>query len=335
MAPKVEIYRDWTEITRAAGDELSRGTRKSLFDRLDWFRLLAEHAPPAGQLLALRADCGEEGAWLFLAVENRCARAFANWYTLRFSATGADEGTLVALARELRRIRPALDRLELYPLAQDDPLPAAFLKAGWITRTTSASTRWHIDTKGMNFDAYWATRGSQLRNTARRKTKAAGLDIQIHRAFDGDAWRDYERVYQASWKPLEGSAAFLRALAEQEGAAGTLRLGIARKDGRPIAAQFWLVENGIATIHKLAYVQEARNLSPGTILSVEMFRHVLDVDKVHEIDFGTGDDGYKADWMERSEPLNRMVAYNPASVHGLTGAARSWASDLVRRVRSQ
>ena len=72
------------------------------------------------------------------------------------------------------------------------------------------------------------------------------------------AWADYEAVYAASWKPEEGSPAFLRALAEQEGAAGTLRLGIARRGGRPVAAQLWTVESGVATIHKLAYVEDER-----------------------------------------------------------------------------
>jgi CelD/BcsL family acetyltransferase involved in cellulose biosynthesis len=186
----------------------------------------------------------------------------------------------------------------------------------------------------MDFDAYWATRGSRLRNTAKRKAKAAALEITIHRRFDAAAWADYEHVYQASWKPAEGSPAFLRALAEQEGDAGTLRLGIAKRDGEPIAAQLWLVENRVATIHKLAYADAARELSPGTLLSVEMFRHALDIDRVRRIDFGTGDDGYKADWMARSEPLMMMQAFNPATLVGLAGAARAGASALVRRLRS-
>ena len=33
------------------------------------------------------------------------------------------------------------------------------------------------------------------------------------------------------------------------------------------------------------------------MLSVEMFRQALDVDKVEVIDYGSGDDSYKRDWM--------------------------------------
>ncbi len=127
----------------------------------------------------------------------------------------------------------------------------------------------------------------------------------------------------------------LKALAEAEGAAGTLRLGIASKDGRPVAAQIWLVEGVEATIHKLAYVEDMKALSPGTVLSVEMFRHAIDVDKVTRIDFGTGDDAYKRDWMERSMPLYRMTAYNPRSLTGLAWLARAKASALVRSLRSR
>src|SRR3712207_9328437 len=61
------------------------------------------------------------------------------------------------------------------------------------------------------------------RNTAERKARAAGLEIAIHSRFDLAAWEDYEAVYAASWKPAEGSPDFLRALAEAEGEAGTLR----------------------------------------------------------------------------------------------------------------
>ena len=53
---------------------------------------------------------------------------------------------------------------------------------------------------------------AQLRNTAKRRAKAAGLDIRIYDRFDESAWADYEEVYRQSWKPEEGSFPFLRAL---------------------------------------------------------------------------------------------------------------------------
>lgn len=330
---KVEPFDDLEAAASAGADTLDGAERRPLFERLSWFRLVADHAPPPGRPLILRARSGDRDCWLFLSVEGDRARAFSNWYSLRFSAANANRDALAAIARFLRAGRPALSRVELSPLEPDDPLPSAFREAGWLTFVVPATVNWQIDTPGMDFERYWADRPSRLRNTVRRKTKAAGLDIAIHDRFDPEAWADYEQVYEASWKPGEGSPAFMRALAEQQGAAGALRLGIARKDGKAIAAQLWLVEDGQATIHKLAYAESLRELSPGTILSVEMFRRALDVDKVRLIDFGTGNDPYKAEWMDKPRTLVRMAAYNPATPAGLIGAARAAASNLVARLR--
>ncbi|MGZ8997855.1 MAG: GNAT family N-acetyltransferase, partial [Allosphingosinicella sp.] len=194
---------------------------------------------------------------------------------------------------------------------------------------------WRIVTEDMDFETFWSQRPGQLRNTVKRRAKASELAIEVHCQFTEETWADYESVYRASWKPEEGSFPFLKALARQEGAAGALRLGIAKKNGVPIAAQLWLVENGEATIHKLAYAEAEKSASPGTLLSVAMFRHVLDEDRVRLIDYGTGDDPYKADWMNERRSLSRLTAYNPRRLTGLAGAARTAGSTLVRRLRSR
>jgi CelD/BcsL family acetyltransferase involved in cellulose biosynthesis len=120
-------------------------------------------------------------------------------------------------------------------------------------------------------------------------------------------------------------------MAQAEGSKGCLRLGLARLDGAVIAAQFWTVNSAIAYIHKLAHREEYRDLSPGTILSEALFRHVIDVDQVTKFDFGTGNDPYKADWMDRSDPLDTIRLYKMNSLTGLIGAARARISALVRR----
>jgi CelD/BcsL family acetyltransferase involved in cellulose biosynthesis len=170
-----------------------------------------------------------------------------------------------------------------------------------------------------------------LRSTLKRKAGKAVFETQIFDRFDDSAWADYEAVYADSWKPEEGSPAFLRAMAEAEGAAGCVRIGICRIDGVAVAAQFWTVENGVAYIHKLAHRISAHELSPGTILSAALFRHVIDVDRVGSIDFGTGNDAYKADWMDASAPLDRVIAYNLRTPAGIFGAAKAKLSGLVRR----
>lgn len=328
MTVNIALFDDLDAVAADAAGALDRAVQPSLFARLSWFRLLADHCPPEGRLTVLRGREGARQAWLFLAVSGARASAYAAWYSLRFDAIG-DSDVMTSLAAELRRRRIA--EVELAPIEDPTPLCDAFRKAGWRVAVTEKTGNWRIATEGMDFDSYWAGRPAQLRNTAKRKAKAAGLDIEIYDRFEEAAWADYEAVYRASWKPEEGSFPFLRALAQAEGEAGTLRLGIARKDGRPVAVQLWLVENGEATIHKLAYAEDARALSPGTLLGMAMFRHVLDRDQVRAIDYGTGDDSYKKDWMAERRPLWRVQAWNPRTLRGLLGAARALVARLGSR----
>lgn len=334
MPVNITLFEDLDAVDADAAGALDRPAQPLLFDRLSWYRRVAEHCAPPGKTLVARAG----GTWLFLAVQRGHARSLACWYSLRTGVIKSkdndlDERSLDQIAREVRRA--GVSTLTLYPLGEEPhALLTALRRSGWTARAEAAGISWRVETEGQDFAAYWARRPSKLRNTAARKAKAAGLEIAIHRSFDPAVWADYETVYAASWKGEEGSPAFLRAMAEEEGAAGTLRLGIARKDGKPVAAQLWTIENGTAWIHKLAYDEEAKPLSPGTVLSMEMFRSALDEDRASRIDYGTGDDAYKRDWMEIRAPLWRLEAFNPRTLSGLIGAARAKVSALVRRVRS-
>ena len=334
MSVKIACFERLDEVARDAAGALDRAARPILYDRLDWFRLLEAHCPPPGRLLALRADAEGAPSWLVLAIEGRTARPYAAWYSLRvgpIGVSGPDAMTSFAETLAARR----LAGLVMAPMERPEPLAEGLAKAGWWVRVEPDKANWRIATEGMDFEAYWASRSGRLRNTVRRKARAAGLDVMIHRRFDAEAWADYESVYRASWKPEEGSFPFLRALAEQEGAAGCLRLGVAKKDGRPVAAQLWTVENGEATIHKLAYAEDAKALSPGSILSQAMFRHVLDEDRVAAIDYGVGDEPYKAEWMAERRQLWRIVAHNPRTFPGLLGGLRARASALAARLRTR
>lgn len=335
MAAEVKLFDDLDAVERDAGGALSRSARPWLFDRIGWYRLVRDHTPPAGKPLVIRARNGQASAWLFLSVEKGNALALSNWYCLRFGAI-VDGGDGAAAIDELPGAlrRAGVSRLFLSPIGEDDPLPAALKRKGWLTMRSQANVNWRIPTRGLSFEEYWAARPSRLRNTAKRRGKAAKLDLVIHDRFDEAAWADYESVYHGSWKPAEGSPELMRRFAEEEGAAGTLRLGLAYHEGRAVAAQLWVIEHGIATIHKLAYREDAKSLSPGTLLSMAMYRRAIDEERVEMIDFGIGNDGYKADWMTEAVPLYALTAYDPLSLAGLAGIVRSAAAKLVRKVRS-
>jgi CelD/BcsL family acetyltransferase involved in cellulose biosynthesis len=325
MAIDVAAFTDLEAVAADAGVALDRAQQSRLFDRIDWYRLLAAHCPLPGTPLILRARDGEGAAWLFLTRQSRRANAFANWYSLETGPIthGLIKPALIAaLARHLLSVEK-LTGVTLAPLGEDKAklAQAAFREAGWIARSVQTTTNWSIALPGVDWATYFSARPRRLQNTLKRKLKH-DIRIDISNKFSNDSWDFYEQVYKASWKSEEGSPAFLRALAAAEGHAGHLRLGLAYDGSTLVAAQFWLVENGEATIHKLAHVEARRGRSPGTVLTAAMFRHVIEQDKVRRIDFGTGDDAYKADWMDQQRPLFTVSFHNPRTAAGLLGAAR-------------
>jgi CelD/BcsL family acetyltransferase involved in cellulose biosynthesis len=333
VATSISLFKDLAAAAEDAGDRLSRQAQPSLFDRLDWFRLVHEHTPD-GSPLVIRVRNGASSCWLFLQTRGRYAESLANWYSLRFAPVVDGPAAKAPVAEFVKGLRQAgISHVFLEPLEEGDRLAAEFRRKGWATVRGQINVSWRIDTRGMSFDDYWASRTSRLRNTVARKEKKAKLDIRIHDRFDVEAWDDYCSVFAASWKPAEGSPELLERLARQESEAGTLRLGLAYRDGQAVAAQLWLVENGVATIHKLAYREDARDYSPGSILSREMFRRALDVDRAEMIDFGVGNDPYKQEWMTYCVPLYGMTAYDLLQPAGIFGVAKSVLSKIVARLR--
>lgn len=319
--------------------DTARAAQPGFYDRHDWLALTRAHIYPGDPLVIASAHAGDATAWLPLRdCGGGHGRGLASWYTLAFAplfTPGTDPDTRTRLLAELARLlRRRFDTLSLWPLETDAAaqLQTAFRAQGWLPRLQFETANWVADTAGLDFDAYWANRPSKLRNTVRRRTKNSPFTAEVLDRFDDAAWDAYEAVYAKSWKPEEGCPTFLRAAASAEGAAGTLRLGIARRDGVPVAAQFWTVENGHATIHKLAYLESEREHSPGTLLSVAMFRHVLDHDRPAVIDYGNGNEPYKAEWMDTRRERFRLRLFNLRSVGGLSQGVSRAARAALRRI---
>jgi CelD/BcsL family acetyltransferase involved in cellulose biosynthesis len=280
------------------------------FDRIEWWRNLADNCG-VEPLIAVASD-GDSRAVLPLMRHGSHLAALGNWYnfTVRplFTPDADKSALLTALARDLARQAP---RITLAPLPdeQDEAslVASAFKAAGWRVFREQCDVNHVLPVGGRSFAEYFAARPGQLRTTLKRK--AGKVRTVLSSRFDPLMWEHYAAVYAASWKPSEGSLPFLRSFAEAEGAAGRLRMALAYVDAGPVAAQFWTVEQGVAYIHKLAHTEAAKPLSPGTTLSAALFEQVIDRDHVALIDFGTGNDGYKRDWMEAVRPRFRLECY--------------------------
>jgi len=302
------------------------------FDRLEWWQGLERHCALT-PLLAVARE-GKSVAILPLCRKGASLNGLANWYSFRIRPITTGPGKpLELLSAMARNLASMASHISLGPLPDEDGsatlLSAAFRQAGWIVLKRVCDTNHYLPLSGRSFAQYLASRPGPLRTTLRRKT--AGVDTQILSHFDNAAWQAYEDIYRASWKPAEGSPAFLRSFAEQEGAAGRLRLGLASIGGHPVAAQLWTVEGGTAFIHKLAHRDDARAASPGTVLTAALSQHVIDRDRVTDIDFGTGDDPYKRDWMEACRPRYHIDCYRPWSVQNAFPLARAMLSRLAGR----
>lgn len=292
---------------------LSAPQAASPFDRLDWWRKLANTAD-FHPLIAVARD-GDARAVLPLVRQARRVLALANWYNFRvaplFTPEADREALMIALARDLAE---QASRITLAPLPDENGetalLERSFAAAGWTVLRDQCDVNHVLVLNGRTFAEYLAARPGPLRTTVKRK--GGKVSVQLYHTFDSTAWGEYEDVYADSWKPDEGSPAFLRRFAEEEGAAGRLRMAIARSGGVALAAQFWTVEGGTAFIHKLAHRKAASPLSPGTILSAALFEQVIDRDQVKMVDFGTGNDGYKQDWMEQIRPRFELDLLRPA-----------------------
>jgi hypothetical protein len=306
------------------------------FDRASWFdRLAALHWADTRRCDA-NGEASGAGAWLPLVEPVSGHRvSLTNWYSFAFrplfSGSHDHSAQLLALTDLCGRLRASTARLTLYPVPETDGSAAilrdALKAAGWWVRAEPVGDSHWLALDGMGHDDWWQSRPGELRSTVARKAKKKVVEISIETHFDPAQWAAYESVYAESWKPEEGTPELLRAFARDEGAAGRLRFGLARIANVPIAAQFWTVENGCAYIHKLAHVEDSVRASPGTLLTAALFRRAIDIDGVRRIDFGTGDDRYKRDWMNRHNRLWRIEAFNPARPQAWFPALKSTLAD--------
>lgn len=357
--PRVQIYSQWRDLPARFLPLFQEAARESVFLTLPWFqnfidtamapedqlRIYAAAVPgasaaPAGMLL-MRTSRGSSSLFAPRKLES-----LTNYYSCLFaphlSASRGDKcESLGALTSAIVEERPRWDVVEIKPL---DVNSEAFRKlleglraAGFVVQTFFSSGNWYLPVNGRTFAQYAETLPSLLKNTLSRKRrkleKSGRAKIEIITGGGGlDAAIDaYTKVYHASWKQPEPYPQFVPGLIRTCATMGALRLGIIHVDGEPAAAQFWIVHNRKALIYKLAYVERFGELSVGTILSATLFEHALDVDRVIEVDYLSGDDAYKKDWMSHRRERWGILALNPRTPRGVLAIARHVGGRAIKR----
>jgi hypothetical protein len=228
-------------------------------------------------------------------------------YTTHYSLLLADDDQqqiVACLVQGLSQL--PFKALLLEPVADNDSringLQCFMETAGYTCERLFRSYNWIYRVQGQTYEEYMTARPARLRNTISRKKRKLdrehGFEIRL---FTGDdvpqAMSDYYAVYTASWKANEQYVDFLDDIVAGFSRPGWSRLAVLYVKGQPVAAQLWFVLRGKASIFRLAYDEAWKQYSPGSIVTSFLMEYVIDTDKVKEIDFLTGNDAYKQDWM--------------------------------------
>lgn len=216
------------------------------------------------------------------------------------------------------------------------PLCDGLQQAGVRVRRFQQFGNWRQAVAGASWDDYLAARPGQLRETIRRKGRAAARDGRVRFQVAQDpadvsqALDAYEAIYARSWKTAEPFPHFNAALLHRAAAIGAVRMGVMWSGAQAVAAQYWIVSGGVGMVLKLAHDDTCKPLSPGTLLTAHMIRHLLEHDRVNGLDFGRGDDEYKQLWtLERHQRLGLLIA-NPLRWHGALALLRQDLGTLRR-----
>jgi CelD/BcsL family acetyltransferase involved in cellulose biosynthesis len=319
------------------------------FSSLPWYQTVLDHALPGGAApcFAVAARGGLPRAALpLLMAPGAPPASLTTPYTCRFAPLYAPDITApeqTAAAAAFARFGRAFPLIRLDAL--DDaatglaPLIAGMRQAGLAVERFDHFGNWHEPVRGQDWDTYLAARPGALRTTLRRKLKRAAGETRFE-LISGPAGLEagiaaYEAVYAASWKHAEPFPRFNAALMRAIAPLGLLRLALLHGATGPIAAQFWIRTETTATVLKLAHLETARALSPGTVLTALVLRALLAEGGITSLDFGRGDDPYKALWTSLRRQRVGLLLINPRHPSGMMALLRHRLGRLRRRWRRQ
>jgi hypothetical protein len=316
---------------------------------LAWFETLWAHGfDPASVPYLLLVKDGSAARFLLPLVENVGLYGLSNFYSSLFEPVGVVDGEIEECLR-LCFSHVAADQkrwpfINLQPLAKESAftrLAAAQLSAlGYWTDQYFCFGNWYLPVGDRSYAQFHEQLPAKLRNTiarGRSKLTRAGAwairVIPVDEAEIGWGLEAYQAVYQSSWKQPEPFPEFIAALCRMGIHERWLRLGILTLNEKPIAAQLWMVKDDTAYIFKLAYDESFRRFSPGSILTSHMMEQAIDHDHVSVIDYLTGDDAYKQDWMSHRRERVGLIAFNPATTRGLFMGVKHFLGRWAKRLR--
>ncbi len=309
---------------------------KSFFFSKLWFKNFEQtviNTDPCKEVLIYYAETSDSEPLMILPLyitkssnilSTRMIESVSNYYTSLFSPIYTDKFLLETVFAQIlifiNENRPNHDGILLKPLAKDSVsfniILRVLKKQGYSCDNFFCFGNWYYKVQEKNYNQYVFNLPSKLRNTIKRKYRKlqqkSSFRLEILTDVDDIISRlpDFSNVYNKSWKRSEPYPDFIKNLVTLFAKQGFIRLGMIYLDNKPVATQIWIVMNNVASIYKLAYDPAYKNLSVGTVLTSMLMQYVIDTDSVAEIDYLTGDDPYKKDWMSLRRERWGIIAYN-------------------------
>jgi Acetyltransferase (GNAT) domain len=358
---KVKTFSSFESLPQTYVDLFERGAGEWYDSSLPWFLNFAETALDQGDKIRIYGaedeTASETKARAILATRYKervpgflspsVLSSLSNFYTITFGplcdvSGNGSAGALKPLVKAIASDANRWDMVELRPLDPDSvaysSLVSSFQSAGMVVQKFFCFGNWYLTTAGLSFEQYFKTLPSAMQNTIKRKTKKlektgrSRIEIINSKENLESTIAAYEQIYLSSWKRPEPYPNFVSGLIRACAERGWLRMGVIYMDDQPIASQVWIVNSGKASIYKLGQDQHFDEFSAGSVLTAKLMEHVLEVDKVQEVDFGSGDDPYKKNWLPQRRERWGILAMNPRSVAGLAAIIRNIGGRAAKNV---
>ena len=209
-------------------------------------------------------------------------------------------------------------------VTQCDPMLMARPASGAARRTLD-----YIDTARItlpaSFDAYWNTRGKNLRSNLRKQRRRLADDglptrLQLSREVHemAAAVEDYGRLESAGWKARDGTAVagdndqgrFYRAMLEAFAASGAARVYRYWIGDRLAAMDLCIEGGGCVIVLKTAYDESFGNtLSPALLMREEATRDIIESRRFERIEFYGRVMEWHLRWTEEVRVMYHLNAY--------------------------
>lgn len=348
----VAVFRDLKDIPERYDQFFAMQSASSLFLTKHWFENLASNGMEArAEVFAIALEASATGlpeiALVMRTPAGQNGSRFSSWglgtrtlagltnfqssfYAPLLGPTAAERKDLYQTLAEALSGRSGqwhlIDLNLLDPNSPDFPaLMAAFEHSGYRVGSYFYKGDWYEQITAHSMGEYLKSRSKSSRRAIqnyqrklRRLQKAERVRIEVFAgAQDLDrAVELYDQIYVASWKEPEHFPEFTSGLIRACAAAGSLRMVFVMLDGVPAAVEFAIVTSRRAVMMKTAYDPKFGKESVGSIAIMKTIEHLIEVDSIESIDFGTDDAPYKSVWVKNRRERWGIVLFNRRTLLG-------------------